>query len=547
MKKNSFVEGTLIATINIVLVKVLGMLYVIPFYKIVGSQGGALYSYAYNIYMIFLSISSAGLPNAIAKIISEYNTLGYHDAKNRAYKIGRNIIAFISIMAFLVLFIFADEIAKIIIGNLEGGNTFEDIAFVIRCVAPAVLIIPFLSILKGYFQGHKYVSPSSISQVIEQVVRIFVILCGSYLVLNVLKGSLKVAVGLSVAGAFFGGLAAYIYLRVKLHKNKELFLEKDESNKKIDNKTIIKKIFAYAIPFVVISVACHIYNTTDQILVLHTLNKLNFSPTDVEHIVSAISTWSSKICMIINAMSMGMTVSLIPSIVSAHTEKDDEKVSRLVNQSITMVAFISLPLATGLCVLAKPVWYVFYGASAYGPTVLAIQVFSALVGNIFVISSSICQGLSKYKTVYITNFLGFILNALLDVPMIYLCAKVGFSPVIGSSIASILGYGVAIMLTCTSLHKYQKIKFGFTIKNMLKMIVPAVCMAVVLIFFNKLLPFAEMKSITESILLIACDVVVGAPIFIFIAYKMNLFTDIMGKAMVNKLLRKFTFGKIQIK
>jgi len=547
MKKNNFVEGTLIATLNIVLVKILGMLYVIPFYNIVGSQGGALYSYAYNIYMIFLSISSAGLPNAIAKIISEYNTLGYHDAKNRAYKIGRNIIAFISIIAFLVLFIFADEIAKLILGSLEGGNTFEDVAFVIRCVAPAVLIIPFLSILKGYFQGHKYVSPSSISQVIEQVVRIFVILCGSYLVLKVFNGTLKVAVGLSVAGAFFGGLAAYIFLRIKLHKNKKLFDLKDEAKEKIDNKTIIKKIFAYSIPFVVISVACHIYNTTDQILVLHTLDKLHFSPEDVEHIASAISTWSSKICMIINAMSMGMTVSLIPSIVAAHTEKDDAKVSKLVNQSITMVAFISLPLATGLCVLAKPVWYVFYGASKYGPIVLAIQVFSALIGNIFVISSSICQGLSKYKTVYITNFLGFILNALLDVPMIYLCNAIGWSPVIGSSIASMIGYTVAIIITCISLNRYQKINFGFTIKNIFKMIIPAAVMAVVLIIFNKILPFAEMKSTLESILLIVCDVAVGAPIFIGISWFMNLFTDIMGKPMVNRLLKKMTFGKLQIK
>ena len=71
------------------------MLYVIPFYKIVGSSGGALYSYAYNIYLIFLGISSAGLPDAIAKIISEYNALGYDDAKSRAYKIGKKIIGFI--------------------------------------------------------------------------------------------------------------------------------------------------------------------------------------------------------------------------------------------------------------------------------------------------------------------------------------------------------------------------------------------------------------------------------------------------------------------
>ena len=71
MKKNSFVEGAIIATVAVVVTKILGMLYVIPFYKIIGAQGGALYSYAYNIYTIFLGISSSVNTSAIIKIISD--------------------------------------------------------------------------------------------------------------------------------------------------------------------------------------------------------------------------------------------------------------------------------------------------------------------------------------------------------------------------------------------------------------------------------------------------------------------------------------------
>ena len=84
MKKSGFIEGTVIATAAIVITKILGMLYVIPFYAMIGIQGSALYAYAYNIYVIFLDISSAGLPVAISKIIKEYNTLGMMDAKVRA-------------------------------------------------------------------------------------------------------------------------------------------------------------------------------------------------------------------------------------------------------------------------------------------------------------------------------------------------------------------------------------------------------------------------------------------------------------------------------
>ena len=91
MKKSSFMEGTIIATIAIIVVKIMGMLYVIPFYAMIGS-GSTLYAYAYNIYSIFLDISTAGLPIAISKIINEYNTLVKIEAKQRAYKIGKQIL-----------------------------------------------------------------------------------------------------------------------------------------------------------------------------------------------------------------------------------------------------------------------------------------------------------------------------------------------------------------------------------------------------------------------------------------------------------------------
>ena len=219
VRRSGFIEGTFFATTAIIIVKLLGMLYVVPFYKIVGSQGGALYSYAYNIYLLFLEISSAGLPNAISKIISEYDTLGYANTKKRAFGLAKKILLFISIVVFLILFVFAEEIGMFIIGDIQGGNTYQDIAFVIRCVSPAVVVVPFLSITKGYLQGHKVIAPSSTSQVVEQVVRILVILTGSYLALNVFNKSLSLAVGIAVSGAFFGALAALISIQLFFRKN----------------------------------------------------------------------------------------------------------------------------------------------------------------------------------------------------------------------------------------------------------------------------------------------------------------------------------------
>ena len=185
MKKNNFIQGAFIATFGIVMTKIIGILYVIPFYQIIGDKGGALYGYAYNIYNIFLNISYAGIPIAMSKITSEYNALGLYEDKKQAFKIGIKIALILSVISFLILFIFAPFISYLIIGNVDGGNTREEIALVIRIISTAMLIVPVLSIYRGYFQGHKYIKPTSISQIIEQIFRVIVILGGSYLALKV--------------------------------------------------------------------------------------------------------------------------------------------------------------------------------------------------------------------------------------------------------------------------------------------------------------------------------------------------------------------------
>jgi O-antigen/teichoic acid export membrane protein len=544
MKKSSFVEGTLIATLAIVFVKILGMLYVIPFYSIVGSSGAALYSYAYNIYLIFLGISSAGLPNAISKVISEYNTLGMFDAKERAYKNAIKIISFISIIAFLFLFILAEEIGTFIIGNLEGGNTAEDVAFVIRCVAPAVLVIPYLSITKGYLQGHKYVTPSSVSQLIEQIVRIAVILIGSYVVLKVLNGELKVAIGIAVMGALFGGIAAIIYLKWVTNKNKDKLVNNTLKKDDISNKEITLKIIKYAIPFIIINIVTNVYTFTDQILVLRTLEYLGMDANTVEFVASSISTWSPKICMVINAMAMGMTISLIPAIVSSYTEHNWSEVERKINQSISMVTYISLPLVLGLIILAVPVWRVFYGYSLVGASILRLAVISAMLANIYMVISTIVQSLNKFKLVYTVSIVGFVLNAVLDVPMMLLFNKIGIPAYLGSIVSSMIGFTSSILIGLISLKKSDNIKYNKMFKNLGKMMIPAITMTVVLIIINSFIKL-DLTSTINSIILIAIDAIIGGIIYIGISYKTNLLYDILGRDQVNKILKKLTFGKFQ--
>lgn len=547
MKKNSFLEGTMIATVSIILVKLLGMLYVIPFYKIVGSQGGALYSYAYNIYLLFLNISSAGLPNAISKIISEYDTLGYANTKNRAFSIAKRIIMFVSIITFLILFVFAEEIGMFIIGDLKGGNTYQDVAFVVRCVAPAVLIVPFLSITKGFLQGHKIVTPSSNSQIIEQIARITVILCGSYLVLNVFNGTLRLAVGIATASAGISALVAYLYIR---HKFKQASLidpnvAKKQEEEKITNRMITKKIISYAIPFIIISIVTDIYNFTDQILVLRTISKMGYSTEDIEFIASAIATWSPKICMTINALAMGMSVPLIPTIVSAFTKKDINELNDKINKSISLVFFLSLPVEIGIFSLATPVWRLFYNTNPYGGMILQLAVVSALCANIYMIVSIILQSLNKYKLVYKCAITGFVLNLAFDVPwMLFFHHVLHIDGFLGSIVSSIFGFTISSCIGCIGLRRDNKqISFLSSFIRFGKIIVCGIVMMLPVLLTRYLLPFDE-STVIGSFLTIGICAIVGSLIYLVVTYKMGLITDLLGENNVNKILRKISFGKL---
>ena len=122
MKKDTFLRGAFIATLCIVLTKILGVIYVIPFYSIVGSNGSVIYGAAYNIYAIFLNLSTVGLPLAISKMVSEYHTLGYEYTKRRTYCLAGKVMITTSIITTILLLVFAPFLAKYIINFNDYSN-----------------------------------------------------------------------------------------------------------------------------------------------------------------------------------------------------------------------------------------------------------------------------------------------------------------------------------------------------------------------------------------------------------------------------------------
>lgn len=536
MKKNSFVEGTFIATFSIILVKILGVLYVIPFYKIIGESGGALYSYAYNVYNLFLNISTAGIPVAISKIISEYNTLEMYEAKERSFKLAKRIIGIIALIAFFVLFVFAKEIAVLILGDISGGNSLNDVAFVIRCVSFCLLIIPFLSVTKGYLQGHKYITPSSVSQIIEQVVRIAVILMGSYIIINVLNKSVSLGVGVAVSGAFFGGVVAYIYLLVKMKKNKDEFKVSTKPDK-VSDKEIIKKILSYALPLIIVSIATDIYSLTDMTLVLKASYKLGYTGSESELISSIISTWTPKICMIINAVAIGLSTSLIPHMVSSFVKKDMTEANKKFNQAISIIIVSTLPLSVGIAYLSRPIYTLFYGYSLYGTLILRYTAFQALFASIYIVISMALQSLNMFKVVYKSTILGFLTNAILDVPLMYLMKKLGTHAFYGAIIATVLGYVLSYTISLSSLKKQLGFSFKGIVDTIKKSMLPILSMTCVLILVNLFLKLNVSGSI-KIFMTCLFYALVGGFVYLSISYKIGLLESVFEKEFIDKIFKK---------
>lgn len=543
MKKNTFVEGTVIASIAIIITKLLGALYVIPFYSVIGEQGGSLYSYAYNVYNLFLNISTAGIPIAMSKIISEYNTLEMYEAKERSYKIGRNTILIVSMLAFLILFVFAPEIAYLIIGDATGGNTITDIGFVIRSVSLCILIIPFLSVTKGYLQGHKYISPTSVSQVIEQIVRIIIVLLGSYLAIVVFKAKVSIGVAVALIGAFVGGLVAYLYLKYKISKNKKQFnYPKDNYKDNVSTKTIIKKIFSYAFPLIIISIAFDIYGITDLSLVIRGLRHIGYSTIESETISSIIATWGIKICMIINAVATGLSISLIPHMVSSFVKKEMDAVNRKFNQALSVIFVMALPLTIAISILSLPFYNVFYGVSEYGPVILKYLVFTAFIASIYIVISTALQSLSKYKIVYLSTITGLIVNAALDIPLILLFNKIGLPPFYGAITSTVIGYLVSFIISLTYLKKSLNFNYKLLLNTIKKLILPSVFLTFILLFFRRFINF-ESTSRLYYLSVILFNALIGGVVYLIATYKNGALFVAFGEEYVNKLINKINIFK----
>ena len=536
MKKTGFLAGAAISTIGIVICKVIGLVYVIPFYAIIGTQGGALYSYAYSIYNMFLNLATSGIPVAMSKVVSEYNEVGYYNTKERTFKMGLKIIGLLGLISFLVLFIFAPQIAYLIIGDVKGGNSVEDVTMVIRVISTAILVVPFLSVSKGYLQGHKIMQVSSVANILEQIVRVIVILAGSFLTLKVFHLSLNTAVGVAVFGATVGALFAYFYVYAKIRKSKSLNRKAKPTlaEVKITNKDLVKRIIFYALPFVAISVLQSAFVMVDVFTVVRGLTGIGYTTEISENVLSVIATWGSKLNMIVMSISMGIVMSLIPAIASAYAVKNYDEVNGKVNQALKTLLFVCVPMATGLCFLSSAVWTVFYGYNELNSSVFKLLIMSQITLSVCSVMVNASQSMNNTKQSIIALGGSLIAKVLLNVPMMHLFNLIGIEAYYAPIALNILIDTSASLYLLYIVKKNTKISYFKTVQTIIKIVLCTVIMVLVLSILNMFIPsYSHSRMI--SILYIVLYGIIGMITYFFVAYKSKTIDNVFGKGFVQKV------------
>jgi len=536
MKKNTFVEGTIIAYIAILMTKLLGVIYVIPFYQIIGSEGGVLYAYAYNIFSLFLTLSTLGIPIALSIIIAEYNAIGKFKEMEFANKVATRLIAIIAVIMFLIMFTCAPLIAGIFhIGH--GGSSIESVTLVIRAISFSILIVPFLSLTRGYLQGNKFIAVSGISQFIEQFIRVFVLLVGSYVAIHILHYDIPVGVAFALVGTTAGGLGALLFLKRKIRRHRANYKEEtDDRELEVTKTEVRKKIAIYAFPVIVVAATQSLYNIADLAMIVRGLNMIGYEAAEAELIASIIVTWAPKICVIIEALAIGLSASIIPFIVNSSVNNDSKEVNRKFNQAISIILFVTIPLAAFIIVFAPYIYYAFYGSSVHGGTILSVLAIVSILFSIQIVVNMALQGLKKHKIIYLNCFSGLAVNVILNIPLILLLNRLNFFPFVGTLLATITGISVSIAIVFIGLKKGFSFKYRNIIRCLKRTILITILVLPIMILFRHFL-FGE-QSYMMTLVFLGISGLTSMGLYVLITYKNKYMFEIFGEETINKVLIK---------
>ncbi|HBJ8752322.1 TPA: oligosaccharide flippase family protein [Listeria monocytogenes] len=522
---SKLLRGTFILTLGTLISKVLGILYVIPFYAIIGGDEPALlYNFGYVPYQLFLSIATAGIPLAVAKYIAKYNAMEEYAVGRRLFKTGVYLMIFSGIVCFLAMYGLAPTLARM--QQLEGGYSLADGIQVIRAVSFALLIIPVMSLLRGFFQGYNSMGPSAVSQVLEQVVRIMFLLAGTFIVMYVLDGNVVTAISIATFSAFVGAFASLLLLLWYFYKRKpglDRMLLEDRGTVKISIPTLYKDIILSAIPFIIVGSATSLYQLIDQFTLGRVLEYIGITPELVNSHVAIINFDVQKLIMIPGTLAIAFSMALVPLVTGAYVRKEYAQVKRQLNDVFQILLFLTIPACFGIAMLARPLFTVFFSPSDNGTALLQLFAPIAILFSLFSVSAAILQGIDEQRFTVLGLLLGLLAKSVLQMPLIMLFeAK-------GSIIATGIGYAVSCIFMLLIIKKYVRFSFKVILRRTVLFFGMTALMGLVVIALYIMMSnfVSTDRKIPALMITIVCGGV-GAIFYGYMAFKLHLSDKLFG-------------------
>ena len=538
-QKNSqqiLLESSSWLTIGNIVSRLLGALYIIPWGMWMGADrdnANYLYFIAYNIYALVLQISTAGSPVAIAisKIVADNQARRDYKTSWRLFKGTMLFMTFLGVVFAAGMYFAAPLFAK--------GATPEEVAdsiMVIRSLTPAVLIIPPLSLMRGYYQGYNEMAASAKSQLWEQVVRILYMLGLTYFVMRVIHGGFVVAVAHSTFAAFVGAVIAFLYLAYKMfrdHKGMMELMEEGRPERPLSFWKIIFEVMREALPFVLVTSSIQIISLIDQ----ETFQRLvpiftNFSFEEGKELITLFGFNANKVIMIVISLAMSISTAALPLLAAHYSVNDREEVKRVIANNLGLFAYIMIPASVGMAIVSEPIYNVFYSPDPTGTYLLMVSCIMCVFLGLFVTFTYILQSMEQH--IIAIKALGFtVLIKLLWQPMmIYFLGGAG--PLIASSVA----YFVATLYMCRHVLRITRFDLNYVLKKFGQVLLASLAMAITsaltLYAIKHVMPIGGK---VRALIAVAAVGFVGSATYGLITLKNRLADEMLG-ARVGGIRRK---------
>ncbi|QEA35097.1 putative polysaccharide biosynthesis protein [Weissella soli] len=435
-------RGTMWMTIGSMTSRLLGAIYIIPWLMMIGhaytNQANSLYAQGYQIYAVFLLIATAGLPNVLARLVAEYSE---RQQFGRVRSVFRQ-----SLVLGITMGLIAAGLLYVLSGILAQGNA--NVVPVLQSLAAAVLIIPVLSMLRGYVQGFEFMGLSALSQFIEQLVRVIYMLAMTAWIMLGQHGDWIDAVVQSTFAAFWGALAGILVLLLGIWLRRGYFESQYVLSGALheESGSVLLKMVRQSLPIILAGSAISLVQVLDQYTFFHIMQQLTkFSYSAIDQMFAQFSFNANKLIMLTVSIAVGMAETALPMLARAKTNGNPYEIGDQITYALKLLAFVMIPASLGMAAVARPLYITFYGAVDVTNGTLILQ-YSAYVGVVFgayMVVLAIYQGLGRLRETLWILLIVLVVKSMAQVPMTLWLA--GMGPLVSTLLGFIAGLIFAVV------------------------------------------------------------------------------------------------------